>query len=173
MCVTPERNKYNYFVSGRSKTIHYLSIGSSCVGCLLDCQKNGKSLCIACHLYARTMLIFSVLLKLTDVLPRTIVRQSKFSAIYIQLCENVQEKNSRLYKARNTRKEKMYHTNLASFRNRNLTKQTPDSNSLKLSLGDQLQVHKPVFIETSICFQNAVFLQKRYFLEFLGGCAFA
>lgn len=34
-------------------------------------KKNGKSLCIACHLYARTMLIFSVLLKLTDVLPRT------------------------------------------------------------------------------------------------------
>lgn len=38
-------------------------------------KKNGKSLCIACHLYARTMLIFSVLLKLTNVLPRTIVRQ--------------------------------------------------------------------------------------------------
>lgn len=37
-------------------------------------KKNGKSLCIACHLYARTMLIFSVLLKLTDVLLRTIVR---------------------------------------------------------------------------------------------------
>lgn len=42
--------------------------------CKIIAKKNGKSLCIACHLYARTMLIFSVLLKLTDVLLRTIVR---------------------------------------------------------------------------------------------------
>lgn len=47
-------------------------------------KKNGKSLCIACHLYARTMLIFSVLLKLTDVLSRTIVRQKCERTKYIE-----------------------------------------------------------------------------------------
>lgn len=42
-----------------------------------------KSLCKACHLYARTMLIFSVLLKLTNVLSRRIVRTKEiFRAIY-------------------------------------------------------------------------------------------
>ncbi|CUM50641.1 unnamed protein product [Debaryomyces tyrocola] len=47
-----------------------------------------KSLCKACHLYARTMLIFSVLLKLTNVLSRRIVRTKEiFRAIYtVDLC---------------------------------------------------------------------------------------
>lgn len=59
-------------------------------------KKNGKSLCIACHLYARTMLIFSVLLKLTDVLSRTIVRQNLFSPGYINTYHHEYEKRVRL-----------------------------------------------------------------------------
>ena len=84
-------------------------------------KKNGKSLCIACHLYARTMLIFSVLLKLTDVLPRTIARQNQFSAIHTQLCEKSQEV-SRLWVQQDEEREKCTTQIFFSLKHRKLTK---------------------------------------------------
>lgn len=45
-------------------------------------KKNGKSLCTACHLYARTMLIFSVLLKLTSALSEDSAINLNFSRLH-------------------------------------------------------------------------------------------